>query len=105
MSVGGGGRVSDTFSAISGIPRWQFQGVLPPPDGKFVILGFPDDSFRVFYPPPDGIIVTLGSPDDSFRVFYPPQMGNLAFWDPQMTVSGCFSPPPRRDFCHSGIPR
>ena len=41
-----------------------------------------------FTSPLDGISVTLGSPDDSFWVFYPPppQMGNLSFWDPEMTL-------------------
>ena len=88
----------------------------------------PDDSFRVFYPPQDGKSVILGSPDDSFWVVYPPQweichsgvpqmtvsgcftppppkMGNLSFWDPPDDSFWVFYPPPRWEICHSGIPR
>ena len=67
----------------------------PPPDGKYVILRSPDDNFRVFYPPRRMANLSFGRPaDDSFRVFYPPLMGNLPFWDPQITLSGCSTPPP-----------
>ena len=44
-------------------------------------------------------------PDDGFRVFHPPLVGILPFWDPQMTVSGCFTPPPRWEICHSDVPQ
>ena len=37
--------------------------------------------------------------------FTPPQMGFLTLWDPQMTVSGCSTPPPRWKICHSDVPQ
>ena len=53
----------------------------------------PDDIFWVVYPP-QWEICHSGVPQMTVSgCFTPPLMGNLSFWAPEMTVSGCFAPP------------